>query len=305
MPIVHDPHSGKFMPGPHAKGGGGGGAGGASEAGGGGGGDSGHDNPAMKHESSQQANKASEKAKEQNTKEAHLDAAKKHSQAQQHHTNESFDATGKTAKHHEDAAEYHASKQQEHIKAAREIASAGAPVLPASHPNPTAWERSEYGSWKPSRAEKQALHDYSSESYKTINSDLRRGEPLSKRDQVTFDHLQSAIDKAGPVKENLTVFRSMSANLFDSTHVGGTYQDKGFMSTTLQREAIAGWEAHGGGGRHALVTIDVKKGVKGAPLIEHSAHRGEGEFLLPPNSKLTITKKVEHQGRLYVWADVD
>ena len=298
MPIVHDPQSGKFMPGPHAKGGGGGWA--AAESSGGSG-----DNPAMKHESSQQADKASEKAKEQNTKEAHLDAAKKHSQAQQHHTNESFDAKGKTAKQHEDAADYHATKQQEHIKAAREIASAGAPSLPASHPNPTAWERSEYKDWSPSRSERQALHDYSLEGYKTINSDLRRGEPLSKRDQATFEHLQSAIDKAGPVKENLTVFRSMSANLFDSTNVGSTYQDKGFMSTTLQREAIAGWEAHGGGGRHALVTIDVKKGAKGAPLIEHSARKGEGEFLLPPNSKLTITKKIEHQGRLYVFATVD
>lgn len=108
MPIVHDPHSGKFMPGAHAKGGGGGG-GGAGEGAGEGAGDP----------KSNQADNLSEKANTVNTAKAHAEAARAHTEAAKHFDAKAFD-TGDAKYQH--AHEYHAKKQQEHIEIARRLA---------------------------------------------------------------------------------------------------------------------------------------------------------------------------------------
>lgn len=305
MPIVHDPHSGKFMPGPHAGGGGGGGGAGGA---GGGGSDGDHSNPVLSHPVSEKAHEASDKAKSSPSKETHLAAAKAHSAAQQHHMNEAFDATGKTAEHHEKAAEYHTQKQQEHIKAAREAVGTHveAPKFPASHPDPPHWEQSEYKRWDShlSAAETKALRDYSGEGYKTINKSLRQDGPLSSHDRQTVEHLDTAIQKAGPLQENLSVFRSMPAGVLSSVKVGETYTDKGFMSTTMTREVAQRDWSTSSYGQHALVTIEVPKGASGAPLMKHSKNSDEHEFLLPRGSRMEITKKQEYGGQSYVWAKI-
>lgn len=307
MPIVHDPHSGKFMPGAHAGGGGGGGGGADAGSGGGGGGGGGSSgNPALSHPTSETANKASEKAAQSPSKESHLAAAKAHGAAQQHHMNEAFDASGKAAEHHEKAAEHHAQKQQEHIKAAREAAGTHveAPKFPASHPDPPKWESQEYKSWNHSltQGETKALRDYSGESYKSINKGLRQDAPLSSHDRTTVEHLDSAIQKAGPVSETISVFRSMPAHVLADVRVGDTYKDKAFVSTTMtQAVAQREWNTSSYG-QHAIVSIEVPKGSAGAPLMKHSKNSDEHEFLLPRNSKLEITKKQNYGGQSYVWA---
>lgn len=304
MPIVHDPHSGKFMPGPHEDKGVSGGSGSGSSGGGSGGG--GSSNPALSHPISETAHKTSEKAKQSPSKETHLAAAKAHSAAQQHHMNEAFDASGKAAEHHEKAAEHHAQKQQEHIKAAREAAGTHveAPKFPASHPDPPKWESQEYKSWDHSltQGETKALRDYSGESYKSINKGLRQDAPLSSHDRTTVEHLDSAIQKAGPTSETINVFRSMPAHVFTDVRVGDTYRDKAFMSTTMTQAVAQREWASSSFGQHALVSIEVPKGSSGAPLMKHSKASDEHEFLLPRNSKLEITKKQDYGGQSYVWA---
>ena len=297
MPIVHDPHSGKFMPGAHAKGGGGGGGG--------------TTNPALEHPDSQAANEASKQAHENESKEAHVNAAKAHGKAAMSHMQAGFDAHGTAAGQHQSAVEHHQAMQQEHIKAARElIAKSPTQQQTIKHieldqrhaiKDPHSWENKHYADWQDSLspAQSAAIFTYSTAQYQEINSHLRFNGPISKENAGHIKALDAALNSAPRTTETINVSRTISEHVVRDLNlqVGGILQDKGFMSTTMKTEAVMPGAA--------FINIKIPPNSKGAPISNLAAHRSEAEFLLPRNSRLKITQMgVDKKGRTAIEAEL-
>lgn len=299
MPITHDPHSGKFMPGPHAdKGGGGGGgsSGGSSSGGGDGGG--GKSNPVMEHHTSKHAEAASEHAKKEPSKAAHIAAAKAHSEAMQHHMNAGFDASGKTAEHHQAAQEHHAAKQQEHIKAAREMAGVKKESPKLEH-DPHGWEQHHYGEWQKNLThnERAAIQDYTGEGYKQINANLRKDPNFSNQ---TTQHLDAALAKTS-APEAFTAYRTVGAGVLSQLHENTTFTDHGYVSTALKSDTFKPQS----GKTEATMMIHIQKGAKGAAIDQLSSNRSEKEFLLPRGSRFKVIRVVKSEhGPAHVEAEL-
>lgn len=165
--------------------------------------------------------------------------------------------------------------------------------------DPSKWENTHYSDWqsKLSTVEIDAIRKYTGSDYIEINSHLRSNVPIDSAVQSHIPHLDTALNKAPRTPEVIHVARTIDAKLVQDLNlqVGGVFQDRGYMSTTMQKSGMPG----------ALISIKIPAGSKGAPISNISVYKAEAEFLLPRNSRLKITRMgVDKRGRPAIEAEL-
>lgn len=169
--------------------------------------------------------------------------------------------------------------------------------------------------WVYSRSDWRALRDYRGYGHEGMNEFLRRGtvrNPKGAEEQV--ESLKRLFRNAPTTPQSITVYRGIDAStravLADMLAEGNTMIDRGFLSTTLDRDVTRGFT---GSARDqgAVMEILVPKGKKFVPAnleadgtFGSSGVRGrEAEILFEPRTRLQITSVVEGKdGVLYVKA---
>jgi SPP1 gp7 family putative phage head morphogenesis protein len=136
---------------------------------------------------------------------------------------------------------------------------------------------SNYDDWVSalSHEEREALRDYKGFGYKQINRSLRRG-----YDHPTARMIDSALAKAPPLPMDVKLYRGIKRDALPrKLAVGDILEDKGYVSTTLDR-SLTRWF---GGTR---LEILAKAGLPGVFLDRFGA--AEWEVLLPRGAKFRV-----------------
>ena len=153
--------------------------------------------------------------------------------------------------------------------------------------DPDAWGDKYYGDYIKglSRAESNALTHYTTSHFEEMNGYLRGvNDTISTKDKNAIRNATEALSKS-KVPENIVAHRGMRPfgifNDLRKVKPGTVYEDKGFHSTTLDKnKSFPGIN----------VKIHVPKGAKGAYISKISAFSNEKELLLPPGTKFKILK---------------
>lgn len=136
---------------------------------------------------------------------------------------------------------------------------------------------------------KEAVKDYTGTAYVNINATLRgiqkQFEPGNYEKAL---HLHESLQSAS-IPTNCTVYRGASSKalgalrmLPDNMLIGKVISDKGFMSTSIDRNSAFGGDT--------LLVIDVPKGSHGAYVGDISSFgHYESEVLFDVGSKMRIT----------------
>ena len=140
----------------------------------------------------------------------------------------------------------------------------------------------------------QGLHGYG------INEALR--DPLISEEQYQDDinGLDNAIKSAPSLSEPLTLFRGIKGNgldFFESLKAGDIYQDKGFVSTTLDTQVATDFSTNSMY-QGIVLRYKLPAGTKGffpAGVTGLEASY-ESEFVLPRNSKFKV---LNNQGKVW------
>jgi hypothetical protein len=147
-----------------------------------------------------------------------------------------------------------------------------------------------YESWHNNMSpdENKALVWYQGNGYKTINGHLRSGAAKGQMTDQNIANLDKAIAKTSLPKDTIlyrgTAFSAYSAQLGDdpSKWVGKTFEDKGYMSTTVDfAQSFSGVKA----------VVRAPKGTKGGFLgnLPGGSHNNEQEILMARGTKMVIT----------------
>nr|MBP9863236.1 hypothetical protein [Kofleriaceae bacterium] len=135
-----------------------------------------------------------------------------------------------------------------------------------------------------SRADRDALYEYSGDAASRINADLRAGRVPQEAKSI-----DAAI--SSPIDRDVVVFRGLKGARFsDRLSVGDEIADRAYMSTSAIMEGAEGFSAGGG-----VLRIHVPKGTKMGAVAD-SAMDHERELLLPRNVKLRVSKISEVDG---------
>jgi hypothetical protein len=169
----------------------------------------------------------------------------------------------------------------------------------ASRSEAEAWSETHFRTWQGSltRAEANAVENYTGNYFIRVNGKLRGTWKTSFRDVATETNqqirdLDSSLGKAS-LPEAMTVFRGarMDASQFK---VGGTFSDKGFMSTSLRPTELTNFSKPAvtiGGmstdGKSAIAfKLTLPKGARAAGL---PTNKMEMEVLVDRGSTFRIT----------------
>lgn len=158
---------------------------------------------------------------------------------------------------------------------------------------------SHYGEWKNnlSPAQEKAMRFYQSPGFALMNGQLRGLDPKDIKADVSFNEadlararkaskdLASAIRKAPPLEEPMTVYRGFSADQFGDLSPGMELKDKAFVSTSLTPDVAAVGRAT----RPATAEIVLPKGAK-------AAAGSSRELVLPPGSKFRVVETSTRKG---------
>jgi hypothetical protein len=156
--------------------------------------------------------------------------------------------------------------------------------------------------------EQESLRVYSGESAADINAHLRGYSPgidpsaRLKGERATVQaNLDSAIDKSS-LPENLMAFRGISSDgwsRFEDLKPGDTFEDKGYVSTTLNRNIATQFARVDGPAGGVMIAL-LPKGIKALPLDVMLTQDAEREVLLPRNSKFRVREVNEDIGLVTV-----
>jgi hypothetical protein len=158
-------------------------------------------------------------------------------------------------------------------------------------------------------AEQGAVDSYASVGFKAMNNALRGKEPMTPELEQQVAHIDAAMAK-NPLTKPETVFRGIKSTNFlggetDPNKIRGmTIVDKGFMSTSANAEAAAGFSVGKGG---VNMTIHAPKGLHALDIRNHiftDQAFEEHEILLPRNTKLKITRAEQQGSQLRLTAEV-
>lgn len=160
-----------------------------------------------------------------------------------------------------------------------------------------------------SKDQKTAIDQYRDTSYGRINM-FERG-LLEKTDdnkeevkelQSISNNVSSAINSS-EIKQDIVVYRGVDASksealskFFESLEVGDTYTDKGFTSTTLNKD-IGHSKFSSNKNKGANITILIPKGSNGLPMQNvgsestKTMYNDEYEILLDKNSTFEVVEK--------------
>jgi hypothetical protein len=158
---------------------------------------------------------------------------------------------------------------------------------------------SHYGEWKNnlSPAQEKAMRFYQSPGFALMNGQLRGLDKKDIKADVSFDDadlaraakaskdLKSAIRKAPPLQEPMTVYRGFSADQFGDLEPGMQIQDKGFVSTSITNDVGSVGRAT----RQATAEIVLPRGTK-------AAAGSSREMVLPPGSKFRVQSVTTRKG---------
>lgn len=189
-----------------------------------------------------------------------------------------------------------------------------APQAEAPKPSPgggPVTERGVAGMDTLSKAEKQAVDDYSTIHYSDINNALRRPartdvpESYKKiNEQTRREALERAavLDGAlakGSLARDVTVYRGTTLSAYGGSPpaVGSTLVDRGFLSTSTSR-GVAESFSH-----DAVLEIRAKKGAP-AVDVSHVAGGAESEVLLNRGAGLKVRGVRQEGGRTVIEADL-
>jgi hypothetical protein len=155
-----------------------------------------------------------------------------------------------------------------------------------------------YGDWHSelSPQQRRELQRYSGGEYKNMNGLLRHGIEASEGRNPELDasnrdsikKVQAIIDDAPPLPTNLRVYRRFGGFDLDKLNPGDIVEDRGFMSTTLSKQAT---DLNFGGD---IAEIAVPKNTRAAFLgwTDVADHPEEIEMLFAPGSKMRILDKI-------------
>lgn len=179
------------------------------------------------------------------------------------------------------------------------------------------WGDSQYKDWSKSleKAERDAINDYTGAGYGVMNSILRRGRDPSPTNKAKIEAIDKALEKAPLLSQPLVTHRGLSTganSIVSKLRAGDVFQDKGFVSTTLNKGATKAFsEGQYGAYGKLLPTrfdITVPAGGKGAYMTGGLEYRvgghSEAEFLLPRGSKMRITSVKETSKTRIISAEV-
>lgn len=152
-----------------------------------------------------------------------------------------------------------------------------------------------------SNEEKKGIENYTSDkadfkkgifkpAYQEINSSLRKDGSVSESHKKTVEILDKTFQKASSL-EDFTVYRGVSEDFANKLKSGTSFYDKGFVSTTSDKN-IAGEFS---GSKGVLMEISVPKGSKAISLAKSSKHPEEKEILLNRNGKYKITGESKNE----------
>lgn len=177
--------------------------------------------------------------------------------------------------------------------------TAKAPDAPRAPTKDKAFLDEHYGEWRNnlSPAQDKAMRFYQSPGFALMNGQLRGLDRKDIKADVSFNDsdlerarkaskdLTSAIKKAPPLKEPMTVFRGFSADQFGDLKAGAEISDKGFVSTSLTNDVGSVGKA----GRQATAEIVLPKGTR-------AAAGSSREMVLPPGSKFRVHSVATRKG---------
>ena len=131
--------------------------------------------------------------------------------------------------------------------------------------------------------------------YQKINGGLRSGK-LSAKFRETVDKINELIDKTPGIDKESTVYRGVSTGAFADQILGlqpgDTFQDKGFTSTTKDKDFAERFNSLEGRDHGALIQVSLPEGTKGLDMLHYWSDvprdGRQHEFLLPTNSTFRV-----------------
>lgn len=142
---------------------------------------------------------------------------------------------------------------------------------------------------------KVAVIQYTGNAYASLNGQLRQNQKLSAKNKKLMDDINKAF--ALPevkAKDNLTVYRGITSTQLQHLPIGGTFTNKGFVSTSSDAYEASKFAGSNG----ALMEIRVKKGQPALSVKDVSTFPDEKEVLLPAATQFTVVgKKIGPGGR--------
>ncbi|WP_052507983.1 phage portal protein family protein [Sphingomonas hengshuiensis] len=160
---------------------------------------------------------------------------------------------------------------------------------------------------KLTRAEANAVSDYSLMDYKLINEQARGEADYGAKTKKKVEVMDRAVAKSR-LSEDAVLYRGVSGPGVEALKragisEGSVIRDPGFLSTSRSRDvAVMGFaEAKGS----ILIAITAKKGSKALDAAPHSNLRHEQEVIFPRSAKLRVTKWDKRTRTLHVEAEDD
>ena len=142
---------------------------------------------------------------------------------------------------------------------------------------------------------KAAVMQYTGNAYASLNGQLRQNQKLSAKNKKLMDDINKAF--ALPevkAKDNLTVYRGITSTQLQHLPIGGTFTNKGFVSTSSDAYEASKFAGANG----ALMEIRVKKGQPALSVKDVSTFPDEKEVLFPAATQFTVVgKKIGPGGR--------
>jgi hypothetical protein len=137
--------------------------------------------------------------------------------------------------------------------------------------------------------ERQALLDYSGNSYSSINGALRSSKGESTTSKILS--IDSALAKSAAPRDMIT-YRGIGGNSgkkLSQLSKGESFTDHGYFSTSTKREVAGNFTDSMSS--NAIFVVHVKKGHPAAAIPSEHSH--EAEILLPRGTKFTVLHVVE------------
>lgn len=136
----------------------------------------------------------------------------------------------------------------------------------------------------------EAVFGYYGAHFQEMNGALREGRVSSSNVRDKIEAMQRAFDVVGhSLQEDTMVYRTVKKMPFDVTTVGAVFQDKGFGSTTVDKEIVRGIGIGGDTSERKLFNIRLPKGLK---VIVGLGGRDDSvkEATLPAGLKFKVVK---------------
>lgn len=147
-----------------------------------------------------------------------------------------------------------------------------------------------------------AIREYESRLGYDLNEALRDPLISKSRYQNTIDSLDKAIETAPPLSEEVIAYRGIKGNglnFFETLKVGDVFEDKGYVSTTVDAGVAQQFGSSGSMYQGLAMRIKLPAGSKGIFPSGYKAlgrddwerNADEAEFLLPRGSKFKVIAK--------------